>query len=303
MIVAKKASWIQFFFALRGSVLSAIWRRVLVTLIIAVAITVVRSRSAHLDFNLTLTPFSLVGVAISIFLGFRNNTSYDRFWEGRKLWGSLVNTSRTLVRKILTLTEASAEDKHSLSESVIGYVHSLRMHLRGDWSYEKLGKLLPPQLVEHLKKSTNVPMMISLHLGQSFRQLRQNDQLDRYYLPALEEELTNLTNIQGGCERIKSTPIPFAYTVLMHRIVGLYCVTLPLGIYDIVGQLTPLVVLIVSYTFYSLDAIGGEIEDPFGIDPNDLPLKYMSEMIESNLREQMGDSFEKVSLPDNGVAQ
>ena len=102
--------------------------------------------------------------------------------------------------------------------------------------------------------------------------------------------MTEILGIQGGCERIKATPIPYAYNVLLHQIVGVYCLSMPFGIVEKVGVMTPLVVLLISYAFFSLDAIGEEIEDPFGLDMNDLPLESMSRMIEGNLRERIGET-------------
>jgi len=99
-----------------------------------------------------------------------------------------------------------------------------------------------------------------------------------------------MTNIQGGCERIKSTPIPFSYTALIHKIVALYCYGLPFGIVNETEWFTPVVVTIIAYAFFGLDAVGDEIEDPFGKDPNDLPLTTLSTMIEVNVRQRIGDT-------------
>nr|XP_061811696.1 voltage-dependent anion channel-forming protein RSc3414-like [Nerophis lumbriciformis] len=234
-------------------VLTRIWRRVAFFTVIAVIVEEAHRQEIIPD-NVSFTPlpFTLIGLALSIFLGFRNNTSYDRFWEGRKLWGRLVNTSRSLTRQILTLIEPNGDDHKRNVYTLMGYVHALRLHLRAE---KKLEELRP-------------------FVG--------------------DRSLTTLADIQGGCERIRATPIPFAYTVLMHRIVGLYCFGLSVGIVERVGPATPLVVALISYAFLALDAIGEEIENPFGFDDNDLPLSQLSRMIEINLRERLGED----DLPD-----
>jgi putative membrane protein len=250
---------------------------------------------------LTLVPFSLIGLALGIFLGFRNNTSYDRFWEGRKLWGRFVNTSRTLARQITTLIHSQEEAQEAevtalhreLVYVLIAYIHGARLHLREqtqERGAQELAPFLPPERLEALLSSSNAPIALLASLGHSFQQAWRRGWVHTLHLPVLESSLTALTDIQGGCERIKKTPIPFSYTVLIHRIVGVYCLTLPFGIVDQVGYLTPLVVLMISYTFLGLDAIGDEIEDPFGEDLNDLPLSALSRMIEVNLRETLGET-------------
>jgi len=113
--------------------------------------------------------------------------------------------------------------------------------------------------------------------------------LHPYFVPVLEGSLTSLTDIQGACERIKSTPIPYSYTVLIHRIVGGYCALLPFGLADTIGWATPLVVLCVAYSLFGLDAVGDELEQPFGFDANDLPLEFLSRNIERDLRCSLGE--------------
>jgi putative membrane protein len=148
----------------------------------------------------------------------------------------------------------------------------------------------------------NVPNTILLQVARTLTQLSDKNQLSDYRRVELERTLTELSNIQGGCERIKSTPIPHSYTILIHRIVAVYVFSLPFGLAETLHQLTPLVVLMVAYTFLGLDAVGDEIENPFGYDPNDLPLTALSTMIEINLRQALGESSVPESRrPVNGI--
>lgn len=290
MIVTKR-SWLAYLTAVRGTSLQRTWPRLAITFVLAVVVTVLHQHYGYLHSTLTTLPFSLVGVALGIFLGFRNNTSYDRFWEGRKLWGRLVNTSRSLTRQISTLvgTPKNQELRRELVLRVIAFVHVLRYHLRDETKMPDAQGLLPDSEFEALSSESNRPNAVSHRLGQALRDAMDQGLIDRFHLPILEGSLTELTDIQGGCERIKSTPIPTSYTVLIHRIVATYAVGLPFGIVDTVGMWTPVVVLIITYAFYGLDAIGFEIEDPFGFDRNDLPLRALSRMIEVNLRQRLGD--------------
>lgn len=275
-------------FLLRGSALSHIWIP-LVAVSANASLMYLFHDWVH-PFSLTVTPFSILGVALSIFLGFRNNACYDRWWEARKLWGLLINRSRIFTRQVLDLAEGDPAVHQELVYRHIAFVHALRLHLRDQLDrVAELEPFLPEDEVTALRTSTNVPNTILQHTGDRVRDLWKAGQIDTFHVPVFDDSLTSLANIQGGCERIKNTPVPLAYTMLTHRIVGMYCFTLPLGLLDTVGALTPLVVAIISFAFLGLDSVGTQIEDPFEEDPNDLPLSSISRMIERNLRERLGE--------------
>lgn len=301
MWVDKKSSWIETV-VLGGFALPHIWTRTLTATGISVLVTIVYERVPQLHYSLTTAPFALIGFALGIFLGFRNNTAYDRFWEGRKLWGALVNTSRSLTRQVLTLIEPQEGAKPATREELrafevtmvhlaIAYVHALRHHLRDAAPFDTLERILTEDEVDRLRDEENVPVAILQRLGEKIVEARRNKWIHPFHVNILEGSLTSLTDIQGGCERIKATPIPYSYTVLMHRIVAVYCTLLPLGLMDSVGWATPAVVLFISYTFFGLDAVGDEVEQPFGLDTNDLPLKAISRNIERNLRKRIDEEL------------
>jgi ion channel-forming bestrophin family protein len=292
----------------RGSALSRIKGRLCAVTTFAVVITVLAEHFDLLHPTITLTPFTLVGLALSIFLGFRNNTSYDRFWEGRRLWGALVNVSRSFARQCqlyIGTRESSADAaadarvvsvQRELVHRTIAYVHALRMHLRDGVEWEQLATYLPPAEIQQLRRHLNVPYAILSGTSHWLRGAWHAGHIESIHLPALDQSLNQFLDIQGGCERIKSTPIPHSYIVLMHGIVAFYCFGLPFGLLDLVHEWTPLVVLVVSYAFLGLDAVGDEIENPFGQDDNDLPLSSISTTIEVNLRQAIGDKEKE--LPD-----
>lgn len=314
MILLENPSWWRILFKWRGTALKRVWPRVFFVTLIACIITIVDLTSGvpfHPD--LTPLPFTLIGVALGIFLGFRNNTSYDRYWEGRKLWGRLVNTARTITRQTLTFVSPQpgsgavepSEEQRAFHRDVVrrvaAYVHCVRLHLR-DEDHGELARLLTPEELSALDRESNRPIALLQTIGDRFREAWLRGWIHDQHLPVLDRSLTELCDIQGGCERIKATPIPFSYTALIHRIVALYCFALPFGIMTEVQAYTPVVVAIISYAFFGLDAVGDEIEDPFGKDPNDLPLSALSAMIEQNIRERVGDEdIPPRPLPVDGV--
>ncbi len=306
MILSQNKTWLKLLFAVRGSSFKKIWVRILIVTLFALVVTVAKKNYNLENLNMTTTPFTLVGVALAIFLGFRNNESYDRFWEGRKLWGAMVNVSRTFARQIRTLIESDQDEvevrkfQTLLIRRTIAYVHSFRHHLRGSESFEEIQQYLEEgsrdgREIEHLKTQQNVPIAVIQETAKQMQEAWKKGWIHDLHYPALDASLSEMISIQGGCERIKSTPIPFTYNVLIHRIVVLYCIGLPFGLVSSVGWITPLVVTFISYAFFGLDEIGDEVEQPFGTDENHLPLHAISRMIEINLLQL--DEVPEAKLP------
>lgn len=307
MWIEKKRSWIEMV-ALGGFALPHIWMRTLTVTVISIFVTVLYEEVPQLHYSLTTAPFTIVGLPLGIFLGFRNNTAYDRFWEGRKLWGALVNTSRSFTRQIITLVDAPAElesegraFEQRLVRMLVAYVHALKLHLRELPPKDTLEKILPQEEVERVVDDENVPLALLQRMGDLFVEARRKKWIDPFHVPVLDSSLTSLTDIQGACERIKNTPIPYSYTVLIHRIVAGYCVLLPFGLMETIKWATPAVVLVISYCFFGLDSIGDEIEQPFGFDTNDLPLDSISNTIERNLRKRINDPLPEKLKAKRGI--
>ncbi|WP_430453443.1 bestrophin family protein [Rhodopirellula europaea] len=294
MIVTEKDSWLRMVFAVHGTTLGKIWPRVLFVTAFAALMTYASNELGLHKYSLTTAPFTVVGLALAIFLGFRNSAAYDRYWEGRKLWGSMVNVTRTFAVQILTVIQTENDSdadgvKHLQNEligSILAYVNALRHRLRdSDPSAELNEYIEEASVLETLQRQSNIPVALSRHIGEQLAKASSKGWLDKFHLPLLHNNLTEMVAVQGGCERIKSTPIPFTYSVLTHRTVMLYCLALPCGLHDTVGILTPLVVGFVAYTFFGLDAVGDEIEQPFGLEDNHLPLHAITRTIEINLLE------------------
>ena len=318
MWIERKSSWIETV-ALGGFALPHIWWRTLTVTGLSLVVTVIYQEIPALHYSLTATPFTLVGLPLGIFLGFRNNTAYDRFWEGRKLWGSLVNTSRSLARQIITLIEPQDPPPRNEGEIapevrteilrferdfihlVIAFVHGLRHHLRETSPFETIEHICGTDEADTFRGQENVPYAMLQRMGERLVEARRKKWIHPFHVSILEASLTSLTDIQGACERIKTTPVPFSYTVLLHRIVAVYCSLLPFGLMDSIQWATPFVVLAISYCFFGLDAIGDELEQPFGFDINDLPLKAISRTIERNLRERLGEDIPPPLAPERGI--
>ncbi len=287
--------WLRLLVTFRGSSLERTWKRIASATVLSIVVTVMSEGYEFVGYSFTTAPFALIGVALGIFLGFRNNTSYDRFWEGRKLWGALVNTARTIARQVETILDPPGDNqtaglRETMTWRTIAFCHALRMHLREEDCPEELIPFVPSSDYEAIARVRHRPLMLIRQLGGELRTAKAEGRVDLGGFLAIEQQLTELANIMGGCERIKATPIPFAYNVLLHRLVAFYCFFLPFGLVDTVHHLTPLVVFLVSHVFFGMDSIGEEIENPFDDDPNALPLSAICRTIEINLREVLGET-------------
>lgn len=294
MIVRPRPNWLRLLFVWRGSVLPDIVPQLLLATGFAVLVTVLHGQLFRWKIELNVVPFSLVGLTLAIFLGFRNSTSYARYWEARTLWGSLLNETRVLLRQALTLVDEPArahEQAKDLAMLLAAFVHALRHQLRGTDPTADLRRLLPPAACERLAGARYQPAVLLLMAGEWLRARREDGTLPPVLVPALEAPLGKLTEALGGCERIAGTPIPFTYSVLLHRTVHIYCLLLPFGLVDSIGAMTPVIVAFVAYTFFALEALGAELEEPFGTTPNDLALDAMSAAIEDTLREMLGETL------------
>lgn len=277
-------------FVLRGSVLPDIAPQLIAATGFAILVTWCHGQLLQWKIQLNFVPFSLIGLTLAIFLGFRNSTSYARYWEARTLWGVLLNDSRSLVRQALTLVDDPSHAR-GLAMYMAAFVHSVRHQLRGSDASSDLSRLLSSEDCNRLRSLRYQPAAILLLAGHWVRQRRQEGALSPMLVPVMELSLSRLNDALGGCERIASTPIPFTYAVLIHRTVFTYCLLLPFGLVDSIGAMTPVVAGFIAYTFFALEAVAAEIEEPFGVAPNDLVLDAMSTMIENSLREMLGESL------------
>lgn len=286
MIIKQKTHWFKMLFEWKGSVLPQLVPRLVLLLLFS--ITVVYFKDFLLSYNLHINPsiFTLFGIALAIFLGFRNNVSYDRFWEGRKLWGALLNDTRSLARQVHTLVEDDLKtDRTIFIKHLTAFVYALKHQLRNTDSSADMWRLLPQEFAQELSEIRYKPVIILKAMGGWVQKKRLEGAIEPMSQLAFEDNFNRLSDIVGGCERIAGTPIPYTYSVLLHRTVYIYCFMLPFGFVESMDWLTPLVTVFIGYTFVALEAIADELEDPFGDQPNDLALDTMTRMIENTLTE------------------
>jgi ion channel-forming bestrophin family protein len=297
VIVRPRPHWIRLLFVRRGSLVHRIYGQQL--LIFALSCAVVWAHGQLFLFKVTLnaSPFSLMGVALAIFLGFRINASYDRYWEARKHWGAILVETRNLARQSLTLMTAE-QSVRPFVLGLVGFATTLRNQLRGLPQANQTEALLPDALREQIGNARSAPTLVLVWLGRWLQERRAAGELNPTLSLKMEGSLDNLSMAQGSCERIANTPLPFTYSVILHRSAYMYCALLPFGLVDSIGLMTPLVVTFVSYTFFALEALSDEIEEPFGILGNDLALNAMVAGIDANLREMLGETPPPAPMPD-----
>jgi ion channel-forming bestrophin family protein len=243
-------------------------------------------------------PLTLFGSAIGIIVAFRNQSAYARWWEARTLWGALVNNSRSWARQVTTvmmpLNDAEAgelkEYQRRLVYHEIAYVIALRQHLRGLEAWEELVPLLREQELGGLRDEKNVPLAIQQQMGALLRQCQVRGWIDMAHWRALDNNLDDLVDAQGGAERIKNTPMPKQYDYFPQLFVQIYCLLLPLALVINMGWYTPLGSTLVGFIFLALDKIGRDLEDPFENTIYDVPLTAITTTIEINLRQLLGET-------------
>ncbi|WP_318640702.1 bestrophin family protein [Flavobacterium ardleyense] len=287
MIIKTKAHWFKMLFEWKGSVLPQLLPRL--TLLFIFAASVVYFQGFFQTYNLSIDPaiFTLFGVALAIFLGFRNSASYERWWEARKLWGALLNDTRSIARQSYSLIDDEDYQKKRTDfiNKMIALVHTLRHQLRFTDSSDDLKRLLKSEDLLEISKTKYQPIMLLQKLAEQIKLAKKEQRITAIEQLAFEDNFNKISDIIGGCERIASTPIPYTYSVLLHRTVYLYCFLLPFGFVQTLGWMTPFAIVFIAYTFVALEAIADELEDPFGLQPNDLALDAMSKMIENTLLE------------------
>lgn len=228
---------------------------------------------------------TLLGFVISFLLVFRTNTAYERWWEGRKLWGSLVNNSRNLALKLASLLPDDSRHRAYFRKIIPLYAKALKSHLRSEETRIELFNDLPPAVLARIDLTKHVPNQVAAALFRHLQEVKAEGLLNDHQLLYLNAEVQSFTDICGACERIKNTPIPYSYSVFIKKFILIYVVSLPLGLVFSLGYLVIPIVAFVFYVLASLELIAEEIEEPFGSDENDLPLTRMCQVIEHNIQE------------------
>jgi len=226
--------------------------------------------------------YSLIGFVLSLLLVFRTNTAYDRWWEGRKKWGELVNNSRNLAIKISALTD-DPEIRAYFKRMISNYVFAMKEHLREGVKLEELD--FTEEEKKELSQFEHKPNYIAQKMYAKLHAMKQSGKLTEENYIVIDVNLKTFSDIIGACERIKNTPIPYSYSMFLKKFIFIYVTTLPLAFVNTFGYYSSLVSIFVFYVLVSMEILAEEIEDPFGKDDNDLPTDDLCQKIKANVSE------------------
>ncbi len=297
MIVRPRPGRGRLLFVLQGSILPRIMPH-LAGFALYAAVVVAATRAFNLQlaaFN--AAPFALLGVALSLYLGFRNNAAYDRWWEARKLWGQLIIDIRNLARAVDAIVTDTAGQRALLMEA-LAFCHLLRGQLRKIDTAEDARKFAGAS-VDAVLHSLNRSNALLNRMGERIAVLKRAGQISDIDYRILDERLCGFSVMQAGCERISNTPVPFAYTLLLQRAAFAFCLLLPFSLVSGAGWVTVLFTVLIAYCFFGLDALSQELEDPFGSEANDLALDALCRVCEISVYEALGEPPPQLPTPVN----
>lgn len=290
----------------RGTILP----KVLPMIIMLMAVSMIAWALSHYQLytvhHVPAVGFAIFGVVLSIFLGFRNNACYDRWWEGRKLWGALIANTRHFSRDTHFLSQT---ERRAILVDMLIFVNLFRDRLRHQKlaadrfaGYLGLTHAETHELNQLIKTHINAPQVILERIQIRLMNAVKSGQISDIIYMSIQKHVVEMGNIQAGCDRISSTPLPLVYSVLLHRAVFCFCWMLPFGIESMLGMWTPFLVGLLAYMFLGLDELSKELEEPFGVADNDLPLDTMTRLIERETLALLGMTTDElpVALDDHG---
>lgn len=291
MIVRSRPSLLTLFFVLKGSIIQRTWPQLATVGVLSLIVVAAHRQAPQIIPGINPAPFTLIGIALSIFLSFRNNACYERWWEARKLWGQIIQAARDIARQTVVLDEEPGQtspERRRILTAIIAFGQAVVGQLRQRADQPALPASPADRVLQE----------VAADIGTLLRQGR----LAPVEALALNDSLNRLMQALVGCERLANTPLPFAYTLLLHRTAYLFCFLMPLGFADMLGWSTPLAAMLVAYTFFGLDTLGEELEEPFGLMPNNLPISTYATVIENHLRSAMGETdLPPMPLPQDYV--
>ena len=301
------------------------WRSLAYFALVSTGVYLLRSTFKSVDLQIPFEPIVILGTALAIFLGFKNNEAYSRWWEARTIWGLGVNFSRAWARQVLTLLAAEPGEQDELRAMQrrlirrhIAFIHALRVFLRttesfpledteeepggGGHDYDQCQKFISAEDFQAMRRSDNPPDALLQIQGQELRTARERGWVSEYMLAHLDQTLVEFNHVQGRSERIKKTPLPRPYSYFTRVFVQIHGTLLPFAFGPTVGWVMIPISMAVSFVFLSLDLIGSRTEDPFENRVDDVPLSAISRTIERNLEQILGESpLPPVLQPQHGV--
>lgn len=282
MILRDKPSWRELAFAIRGSIVPAIAPRIGMLMAFSAAMVWLHQRLPTFP-EIDAVGFTVFGIALSLFLGFRNNAAYDRWWEARKLWGGLLADLRSLAREVQTFVADEALQRRLVRLS-LAFIHLHRANLR-QLADDPQARALGGQFID----APHPPCAALDRLTAEVSAAHRAGGIDGFGAIALHQRLGSIALQQAGCERIATTPLPYVYSLLIYRTTYLYCLLFPLALVGPAGWLTPVFVGIVAYVFLGLAEVTEDLSHPFGTTPNALPLDAICRLVEISLAPRLGE--------------
>ena len=276
--------WWRHLFKVKGSMLREIIARLALCVVWCAVVVVFHHRVRAVDIPITV--HVLVGAAMGLLLVFRTNASYDRFWEGRKLWGGIVNETRNLIRASAEPLRDAKELHRTLAHWTAVFPWAVVRTLRSN--HGDLGLFaseLPKDEIDQVLAAKNPGVAVTQRMSAILGEARRRGIISDYVQMALDQNVQLLVDYQGGCERIHKTPMPFSYMVHLRRLLVIYCYTLPFVLVKDFGWVTIPAVFFSGFFFFGIEEIGVEIEDPFDGDSNDIPLKRISASVGETIKE------------------
>jgi putative membrane protein len=274
-------------FQVKGTVIVTIYHRVIFFGLFGGFVSLLY----YLDFPVSQPILGSVipSIVLGLLLVFRTNTAYDRFWEGRKAWGDIINNVRNLARlMIVSVDEKSLEDrkeKVAALRLLVAFAVATKLHLRSLPVNSELEELMLESRYITLLTMNHPPLEIAFWIGDYLQQQCNSHRLNNYQLITMQELINSMVDNLGVCERILKTPIPLAYTIHLKQLLILYCLLLPFQLVENLGWATGVITGVISFTLFGIEAIGLEIENPFGFDDNDLPLNAICDTMKRNIED------------------
>jgi len=236
------------------------------------------------NFPSSTSAHSLLGIVLGLFLVFRTNSAYDRWWEGRRLWGGMVNSTRNFALKLSAVLPKESSERQWFVQIIGNIPFATKEHLRNNSDYSQI-EIPDAEFSTQFNSATHKPNYVASVLYKKTDDLLKSNTITGFHFLNLDKELKDFVDLIGACERIKKTPIPYSYTMYIKKFIFIYIITLPFGSVTTFGYFTIPTVILISYILLSVELIAEEIEDPFGKDINDLPTDELAETIRANVRE------------------
>lgn len=292
-------------------ILRVAWKRVGSLLLVSSGVYYAYTHLGHEHIAISTVPASILGVAIAFLIGFRVNSAYERWWEARKIWGALVNDSRSFSRQVLTLInrrwnpalnepEVSALHKKLIYRQ-LAFVHALKNHLRKKEILPEITAFLEEEDIEKLKQEQNIPNAILLMQARTLQNALEKGHTEDFRHMQLDNTLNRFCDSMGAAERIKNTVFPRQYSYYSTQFTRIYSLILPFILIEEAGWLVIPFTLIIGFIFFALDGIASGIEKPFENSYNDIPMSSICRTLEINLRQMLGETNLPAALePENG---